>query len=122
MRKSTLRRRQFVALAADGDGTLLMGDRMAAATVAALRRWRRSGRKLLLTTGETKKDLAEFPNLELFDLVIAENGALLYDPATKKEEVLAEPPPAKLVKALRREKVRPLRKGRVIIATDNSQE
>src|SRR5947209_10101842 len=104
MRKSTLRRRQFVALAADGDGTLLKGDRMAAATVAALRRWRRSGRKLLLTTGETRKDLAEFPNLELFDLVIAENGALLYDPATKQERVLAEPPPATLVRALRREK------------------
>lgn len=55
---------------------------MAAATTEALVRLRRSGWKVILTTGETPKDLGAFQHLELFDLVAAENGALLYDPAT----------------------------------------
>ena len=37
----------------------------------------------------------------LFDLVVAENGGLLYEPATGRERALAEPPPETLVSALR---------------------
>lgn len=113
---------RFLALATDGDGTLVKGGRMARTTLAALRRWRRSGRRLLLTTGETPHEVAEFPHLELFDLVIAENGALIYDPATGKEQVLAPAPPARLLRALRRVYVEPLQRGRVILATEHSQE
>jgi hypothetical protein len=36
--------------------------------------------------------------LELFEWVVAENGALLYHPSTKEEQVLAEPPPANSAK------------------------
>src|SRR5436190_4803646 len=114
--------RPIRALAADGDGTLLRGDHMSRATAAALQRWRRSGRKVLLTTGERSKEVREFPHVNLFDLVIAENGALLFDPATRKEHVLASPPPTELLRALRQAKVEPIQRGRVILATENSQE
>jgi hydroxymethylpyrimidine pyrophosphatase-like HAD family hydrolase len=112
------RHRAFRALAADGDGTLLRGTRFGEATQAALSRLRRAGKKVFLTTGETPDDLAEFPHLNLFDLVIAENGALLYDPARKDEQPLAEPPPSKLVRGLKAAGVKPLKMGRVIISTE----
>lgn len=110
------------ALAADGDGTLIRGGRLAARTKAALERFHRSGRKLFLTTGESIKELADFPHLELFDLVIAENGAVLYDPGNREERLLARPAPGKLLRALRQERIRPIRKGRVILSSDCSQE
>ncbi len=63
------------------------------ATVEALERLKRSGRKLLLVTGRELPDLvAVCPRLDLFDRVTAENGVLLYDPATKQERPLAPAP------------------------------
>src|SRR5438105_5526176 len=58
----------YLALASDGDGTLTSGKRLARATVAALERWRASGRRLILVTGETEEQLAKFAHLHLFDL------------------------------------------------------
>src|SRR5437764_13318373 len=94
--------RCYRALATDEDGTLTRAGHLGAATKAALERLRASGRKIFLTTGETPKDLVHRSHLELFDLIIAENGALLLNPHTKKEHLLAEPPPAKVVRALQR--------------------
>ena len=58
-----------------------------------------------------------FPQVHLFDRVVAENGALLYRPATREEKPLGCPPPEKLVRALRDHGVEPLAVGRVMIAT-----
>src|SRR5438132_10663575 len=116
-RRDEGKRLHCLALATDGDGTLTRGGHMGKATARALERLRASGRKVFLTTGERREDLASFPHLELFDLVVAENGAVLHDPATGKEELLAHPPPPALVRALRRKRVTPLKRGRVIIAT-----
>src|SRR5205814_2989012 len=72
------RRGQFAgyrALACDGDGTLTSRGRMAATTRRALESLRASGRQLILVTGETLKELADFPHLDLFDRIVAENGA-----------------------------------------------
>jgi HAD superfamily hydrolase (TIGR01484 family) len=112
----------YLALATDGDGTLLRGGHMGRSTVAALKRWRAAGRKALLVTGETPEDLCEFPHLELFDVAIAENGALLVCCDTRKEMRLGEQPPAKLVRALKQEGIGPLRVGRTIVATGISQQ
>ncbi len=69
-------------------------------------------------TGRELPDLQRvFPGLALFDRVVAENGAVLYDPATQTERVLAAPPPPVLVDRLREMKVAPLSVGRSIIAT-----
>src|SRR5207302_5715657 len=58
-----------------------------------------------------------FPHLELFERVVAENGAMLYRPACREEKVLAAPPPEAFVKALRSAGIAPISVGRVIVAT-----
>jgi HAD superfamily hydrolase (TIGR01484 family) len=108
----------FVALATDYDGTLARHGRVDDATCRALEELRRSGRKLILVTGRELADLRNaFDAIGLFDLVVAENGGLLFDPAKKEEIPLAEPPPAALVERLQALGVKPLSVGRTIIAT-----
>ena len=108
----------FIALAADYDGTLALRGRVDNATCQALEEVRRSGRKLLLVTGRALPDLQRvFDRLDLFDLVVVENGALLFDPAKKEEIALSDAPPAALVARLRERGVSPLTVGRTIIAT-----
>jgi len=108
----------FVALATDYDGTLALHGKVDAATCAALEEVRQSGRKLILVTGRDLPDLQRvFDRLDLFDLVVAENGALLFDPARKEEVTLCDPPPPLLVARLKDSNVSPLVVGRAIIAT-----
>lgn len=109
---------RYHALAADYDGTLATRGKLDGATAAALRRVRDSGRKLILVTGRQIDDLARVcPEIELFDLIVAENGGVLCDPATRVEQLLGEPAPQELVHALRARRVDPLAVGRVIVAT-----
>jgi hydroxymethylpyrimidine pyrophosphatase-like HAD family hydrolase len=108
---------RFLALACDYDGTLARHGRVGASTVAALERVRATGRKLLLVTGRQLDDLCSvFAEIDLFDCVVAENGALLYDPRTRAQRSLGEPPPAAFIEALRRRYV-PVSVGSVIVAT-----
>lgn len=109
---------QYRALATDYDGTLATEGRVPASTLAALDRLRRSGRKLILVTGRELDDLrGVFPELERFDRIVAENGALLHRPAERETRVLANPPPAAFVDWLRKQGVAPLSVGAVIVAT-----
>lgn len=86
--------------------------------VRALTRLRDTGRRLILVTGRELEQLhSVFSDLELFDRVVAENGALLYCPATRAERALAEPPRQDFVEALREQGVTPLSVGHVIVAT-----
>lgn len=108
----------FVALATDYDGTLARDGRVDAPTIEALQQVRRSGRKLILVTGRDLPDLQRvFPELDLFDLVVAENGALLFNPAKKEETLLAEPPSPAFIARLQELGVSPLSVGRTIVAT-----
>ena len=87
-------------------------------TLQALERLRATNRRLILATGRELPDLQRvMRRLDLFDLVVAENGALLYRPETREERPLAEPPPPHFVERLRELGVDPLSAGRVIIAT-----
>jgi hydroxymethylpyrimidine pyrophosphatase-like HAD family hydrolase len=114
---------RYHVLACDYDGTLAADGQIGDSTLAALDRLRASGRKLILVTGRQLPDLREvFPGLDLFDRVVAENGALLYCPSDRTERVLAEPPPPEFAAALRRRNVAPLATGRVIVATWEPQE
>jgi HAD superfamily hydrolase (TIGR01484 family) len=109
---------RYRALAFDYDGTLAKDGEVAPSTVAALERAAESGRRLLLVTGRELDDLSRvFSRLDLFDRVVAENGGLLYRPASRAKVPLAEPPPAELVDRLRAERVEPLGVGAVIVAT-----
>src|ERR1700729_2872420 len=105
-------------LATDYDGTLAQDGIVDDATADALVAFRRSGRRLLLVTGRELPDLTRvFPRIDLFDRVVAENGALLFDPATKKETPLGPEPSTELVDTLRKKGVSPLSVGRSIVAT-----
>src|SRR5687768_12948895 len=108
---------RYLALATDYDGTLATHGTVEDAALEALERLRASGRRLLMVTGRELEDLGGvFPHLDLFDLVVAENGALLYWPATNEERVLAERPPEAFIARLLERGV-PLSVGRAIVAT-----
>src|SRR5262245_18660100 len=108
----------FVALAIDYDGTLARDGRVDQPTLEALQRIKASGRQLILVTGRDLPGLQRvFDGLPLFDLVVAENGGVLFNPATKNETPLAEPPPRDFVARLEELGVAPLTVGRTIVAT-----
>jgi hydroxymethylpyrimidine pyrophosphatase-like HAD family hydrolase len=114
---------RYLALAADYDGTLATDGRVDSATVAALERLVASGRKLILVTGRELDELLDiFPQLSLCERVVAENGALLYRPATKEHKVLGTPPPESFVKMLQARQVAPLSVGYSIVATFHPHE
>jgi hydroxymethylpyrimidine pyrophosphatase-like HAD family hydrolase len=109
---------RYLALASDYDGTLAEHGQVSEATVAALERLRVSGRKLLLVTGRDLDDLIRvFPQVQLFDRVVAENGGVLYDVATRDVKSLADKPSDDLVRELERRSIHPLSVGRAIVAT-----
>jgi hydroxymethylpyrimidine pyrophosphatase-like HAD family hydrolase len=109
---------RYHALACDYDGTIAHDGRVDDQTIAALGRLRDTGRRLILVTGRQLQDLlAVCPHVDLFDRVVAENGAVVYRPATREEKLLGEPPPEPFVRALRERGVAPVSVGRVIVAT-----
>ncbi|MBC8025151.1 MAG: HAD-IIB family hydrolase, partial [Steroidobacteraceae bacterium] len=109
---------RYLALCTDYDGTIAHHGKVDAPTIAALEELRASGRKLILVTGREIDDLQTVcDRLDLFDRVVAENGALIYRPATKEERVLGEAPSAAFVAALRKRGVERISVGRSIVAT-----
>src|SRR5678810_1259776 len=103
---------RFLALATDYDGTLAYDGEVSRIALEGLRRLRSAGRKAILVTGRELPELLWiFPEIDLFDYVVAENGALIYSPAERREEALAEAPPARFLMALRERKVTPLSIG-----------
>ena len=108
----------FLALATDYDGTLAADGAVSAEAMAALQRFKASGRRVILVTGREIPDLLKvMPDLSVFDRIVAENGGLLYDPATGMERLLAQPIPAVFADRLRALGVAPLSVGRVVVAT-----
>jgi len=113
---------RYTAVALDFDGTIAHDSEVPPHVVEGLRRLKDTGRKLLLVTGrELPELLAIFKPIDIFDRVVAENGALLYRPATGERVELGEAPPAKLV-ALLRERGVPISVGQSIIATVEPHE
>jgi hydroxymethylpyrimidine pyrophosphatase-like HAD family hydrolase len=108
----------ILTLACDYDGTLASQGQIGPSTWQALLRFKRSGGKIILVTGRQLGELmAVCPELQVFDFVVAENGALLYDPATLATRSLAEPPSLGFLNKLRERGVHPLTFGHVIVAT-----
>lgn len=108
---------KYQVLATDYDGTIAFEGRVEQETLDALRRVRDRGATLLLVTGRELTDLFNtFDGVDLFDRVVAENGAVLYDPSTRHIDELAAAPPPALVDRLTREQV-PLSVGHSVVAT-----
>jgi hydroxymethylpyrimidine pyrophosphatase-like HAD family hydrolase/energy-coupling factor transporter ATP-binding protein EcfA2 len=109
---------RFHALATDYDGTIAHDGVVDDDTVAALERARSSGRKLILVTGRELPELQSlFPRLDLFDLAVVENGAVVFNPKTKELRVLDEAPPPRFAEELKARGVAPVSCGHVIVAT-----
>jgi hydroxymethylpyrimidine pyrophosphatase-like HAD family hydrolase len=114
---------RYLVLACDYDGTLAHHGRVAEETLAALERLQATGRRLVLVAGRVLDELRSlFPDVGLFEWVVAENGTLLYQPSGREERRLAEPPPGRLLQHLRERGVAPLEVGRVVVATWRPQE
>jgi len=109
---------RYLALASDYDGTLATDGVVDAGTIEAIERLIHSGRRLILVTGRELPDLqATFPRLDLCERVVAENGALLFNPATGEKRILAQRPPDSFLAALQRLGVPNVSVGEVIVAT-----
>jgi hydroxymethylpyrimidine pyrophosphatase-like HAD family hydrolase len=114
---------RYLALATDYDGTLAQDGRVDSVTIAALERLRSSRRRLILVTGRELHEVLElFPRVKIFDRVVAENGALLFDPATQATRTLADPPAPVFIEELKRRGVDPISVGRVLVATVDRHE
>jgi hydroxymethylpyrimidine pyrophosphatase-like HAD family hydrolase len=111
-------RERLRAFATDFDGTLAHDGTVPKAALAGLERLKKAGFVLLLVTGREIEELSQiFTRLDLFDMVVAENGGLLYSPANKVSQPLAEPPPPSLIERLMAKGVKPIAVGHVIVAT-----
>ncbi len=109
---------RYFTLACDYDGTLAHDGLVSEQTINSLERFLSSGRKLILVTGRELDNLKQiFPRLDLFERVVAENGALLYRPGSREEKLLGERPPEEFVSELKRRGVHPISVGNVIVAT-----
>jgi hydroxymethylpyrimidine pyrophosphatase-like HAD family hydrolase len=109
---------RYHVLAADYDGTLAHHGQVDQPTLAALERVLASGRKLVMVTGRRMAELVTvFDHLELFEWIVAENGALLYKPSSGESRPIVDPPPPKFVEELARRGVAPIDVGEVIVAT-----
>jgi len=109
---------RYVVLASDYDGTLAHDGIVDVKTIQAVERLRATQRKFVLVTGRVVSDLLRtFSEASMCDCIVAENGAVLYDPKTKEERPLAGPPPQEFIQAMLQRKVEPLEIGKVIVAT-----
>lgn len=101
----------------DYDGTLATNGQAPAAAIAALKKLKATGRKIILVTGRQLDELkAVFPEYAIFDRVVAENGALLYCPSASATKLLGTPLPEIFGQLLKDRQV-PFSAGHVIVAT-----
>src|SRR5688500_15908620 len=109
---------RYQALATDYDGTLAHHGRVSDRTIDSLQALLATGRRLIMVTGRELPELLDiFPQVDLFEWVVAENGGLLYRPSAKEEKPLAEAPSPQFLAALAAKKVEPVSVGRSIVAT-----
>ncbi|KAA2242550.1 HAD-IIB family hydrolase [Chitinophaga agrisoli] len=109
---------RYFVMATDYDGTLALHGGVSDEVVESLKALKASGRTIILVTGRELDELKTlFPAHAVFDLIVAENGALIYNPATLQETALGDPPPEAFIKELQQRGVQPLSAGRVIVAT-----
>lgn len=109
---------RYLALVTDYDGTLAEHGAVDEATLNMLHSVRDSGRRLILVSGRELPDLLRvFPAYDVFHRIVAENGALVFNPETREERLLGTQPPDHFVLTLRARNVTPLSIGRAIVST-----
>lgn len=109
---------KYPVIATDYDGTLATQGTVDEATLEALKRYRQAGGRLLLVTGRQLEELFQvFPHEPLFEGIVAENGAVFYQPAQGTIRLLAEPLPSVLIDTLIAQGVGPISQGHIVVAT-----
>ncbi len=112
----------FRALACDFDGTLASEDRVDPEVKKSLQQARQMGVRLILVTGRTFFELTRVCDcLELFDAVVAENGAVIYYPGSAMIRDLGPAVPGRLLAELDRRGIY-YQAGRVIVGTARADE
>jgi len=93
----------ITVVATDFDGTISQGDQLAPEAGRALRRLREAGRFTVLVSGRPFEFLHDLQDREqTFDLIVAENGAVLYDPRSDEMRLPFGEAPADLLNTLER--------------------
>jgi hydroxymethylpyrimidine pyrophosphatase-like HAD family hydrolase len=93
---------KFAALALDYDGTIATDGAMIPAVRDAIGVVRRRGVVVVLVTGRRMEDLRRVAgDLTCFDVVVAENGAVLVFPEGGRDVRVARPPNQRFMDALR---------------------
>jgi hydroxymethylpyrimidine pyrophosphatase-like HAD family hydrolase len=110
-------KKKYQALATDYDGTIAFEGCVDQDTLDALRRAKTAGVVLVMVTGRELSDLFNtFPHYTVFDRIVGENGAVLFNPSTSSVRTLAPPPPPALVALLQEQRI-PLSIGHSVVAT-----
>jgi HAD superfamily hydrolase (TIGR01484 family) len=114
---------RFFALAAGFDGTLARNGRYDERCVEALSALSATGRKLILVTARELREVFEiFPEARIFDVIVAENGAVMHRPASRESQILAAAPSEILLQELQRRGIAPVSAGSSIIKTSIENE
>ena len=109
---------RYLVLVTDYDGTIATGGKADESALLAIERLRMSGRRAILLTGRRVDDLlAVCPRVRLFDYVVSENGAVLYEPRTREQTLLGKPPPAEFVQRLKELTDNSIDIGQVVVST-----
>jgi hydroxymethylpyrimidine pyrophosphatase-like HAD family hydrolase len=89
-------------LALDYDGTIATSGVLNNSVRTALREVRRTGVNLILVTGRRIAELQRLVgNLDLFEAIVAENGAVVAYPSTGRSTLIGQPPPPYFLQELR---------------------
>jgi hydroxymethylpyrimidine pyrophosphatase-like HAD family hydrolase len=102
-------------IALDYDGTISFNDALDPTVRTAVHTIRRRGICVILVTGRRLSDLRRLlGNLDLFDAVVSENGAVAAYPALGRSVVLGPPPPPELLTELHRRQI-PFESGDCVV-------
>ncbi|MEO1377686.1 MAG: HAD family hydrolase [Cyanobacteria bacterium J06635_10] len=96
-----MRNSQFKMLATDYDGTIATRGKITDNVEKSLLQAKENGFLIAIVTGRGFDDLLRVcPQVKIFDLIITENGAILYFPNQDKIELLASKPPIEFIAQL----------------------
>lgn len=109
-----MRNSPFKMLATDYDGTIATRGRITENVEKALLQAKEAGFLIAIVTGRGFDSLLYVcPQAKIFDLIVAENGAILYFPSQEKVEYLAKLPPIEFIAQLMQHRI-PFYQGRVL--------
>src|SRR6188768_1455625 len=107
-------------LAIDYDGTIALDGAFDPGVREAIAEVRQNGVAVILVTGRRLADLRRAAgDLDCFDVVVAENGAVLDFPASGRHVLLSHPPSAAFAQELASRGV-PFTAGEAVVETDAS--